>query len=200
MIVSDDTLTDRLKTAAAIVEDAGVADDLRPIAFKYVLEILRVPESPPPPKLPTDLGALAKPAPSPADRVSSGLSRIAQALGVDRDLVARVYEEDDGQVRLILKRGMLPQPDRKAASMRHIALLVVVGRQAAQLEEYTSYDAIREECRELNVYDRPNFAAQVARLEFRTRGGRNSKEAKANRHHFEEAADLLIRLNQEAER
>lgn len=198
--MADDKLTDRLRTAAKIVEDAGVANDLRSIAFKYVLEILQTPELPLAPERPADPGAPIKAALSPADRANSVLSRIAQALGVDQDLVARVYEEDDGQVRLILKRGMLPQPDRKAASMRHIALLVVVGRQAAQLEEYTSYDAIREECRELNVYDRPNFAAEVARLEFRTRGGRNSKEAKANRHHFEEAADLLIRLNQEVER
>ncbi|MFZ1988991.1 MAG: hypothetical protein WAW96_04390 [Alphaproteobacteria bacterium] len=198
--MADDKLTDRLRTAAKIVEDAGVANDLRSIAFKYVLEILQAPELPLAPERPADPGAPIKAAPSPADRANSVLSRIAQALGVDQDPVARVYEEDDGQVRLILKRGMLPQPDRKAASMRHIALLVVVGRQAAQLEEYTSYDAIREECRELNVYDRPNFAAEVARLEFRTRGGRNSKEAKANRHHFEEAADLLIRLNQEVER
>jgi hypothetical protein len=200
VIMSEDKLTARLKMAAEIVEEAGVANDLRTIAFKYVLEILQAPESSPTPKRPVDLGAPAKAAPSPAAQASSVLSRIAQALGVDSDLVARVYEEDDGQVRLILKRGMLPQPDRKAASMRHIALLVVVGRQAAQLEEYTSYDAIREECRELNVYDRPNFAAEVARLEFRTRGGRNSKEARANRHHFEEAADLLMRLDQEAER
>jgi hypothetical protein len=196
----DDKLTDRLRTAAKIVEDAGVENDLRTIAFKYVLQVLQAPESPPAPGRPADLGIPAEAAPSPADGALSVLSRIAQALGVDQDFVAKVYEEDDGQVRLILKRGMLPQPDRKAASMRHIALLVVVGRQAAQLEEFTSYDAIREECRELNVYDRPNFAAEVARLEFRTRGGRNSKEAKANRHHFEEAADLLIRLNREAER
>jgi hypothetical protein len=198
--MSEDKLTDRLRMAAEIVDEAGVANDLRTIAFKYVLEILQAPESSPAPERPVDLGAPAKAAPSPAAKASSVLSSIAQALGVDPDLVARVYEEDDSQVRLILKRGMLPQPDRKAASMRHIALLVVVGRQAAQLEEYTSYDAIREECRELNVYDRPNFAAEVARLEFRTRGGRNSKEAKANRHHFEEAADLLMRLDQEAER
>jgi hypothetical protein len=194
-------LQQRLQQAAEILEQAGLPEDLRPIAFGYLLGERGVGVAPAlAGRQPlTDAGAVtAKAVPS---RFSGGelLGKIAVALGHDRDVVARFFEEEDGQVRVIVKRSMLLEPDRKAASIRHVALLVVVGRQAAGVEEHTSFDVIREECRELKVFDASNFAAEVGKLEFRTTGGRNSKEARANRHHYDEAADLIRRMTEAAE-
>jgi hypothetical protein len=209
-MLAPEELQERLKQAAAAVQEAGVPQDLRAVAFEHALDALGVgkPSWPAPSGTP---GALTPPfspgASAGAQQLAVGgreagaslFGAIASALSMDRDVVGRIYDEEDGQIRLIMKRTMLLEADKKAASMRHVALLVVVGRQAAGLEEYTPYDAIREECRELKVYDGPNFATEVGKLEFRTTGGRNSREARANRHHYDEAADLIRRIVAERE-
>lgn len=194
-------LQERLEQAADVVAQAQLPEDLRPIAFEHALATLGV-------RAPAVTGD-SRPQPEAgaagANRVSalvsSGqlLGKIAAVLGHDREVIARFFEEEDSEVRLIVKRTMLLEPGKKAASIRDVALLVVVGRQAAGTEDHTSYDAIREECRELKVYDAANFAAEVAKLEFRTTGGRNSKQARANRHHYDEAADLIRRMTEATE-
>ncbi len=88
---------------------------------------------------------------------------------------------------------MLPEPGRKAAAMRDIALLLVVGRQAAG-EEQTALAEVRQECEAVGVLDSPNFSSEISKLEFRIRGPRNDRTAKANRNHFEQAADLVRRM------
>lgn len=210
-MLSPDELQERLKRAADAVQEAKVPEDLRVVAFEHALDALGVGAEPPPAAAAATLAARAQEQQPPNQgtgaqtRGASGelangmVDRIATALSLDRDLVGRIYDEEDGQVRLIVKRTMLPEVSKKAASMRHVALLVVVGRQAAGLDEYTPYDTIREECRELKVYDGPNFASEVGKLEFRTKGGRNTKEAKANRHHYDEASDLIRRMTGEGE-
>ena len=194
-------LQQRLQQAAEVLEQAGLPEDLRPIAFGYLLGALGVGVGPALADRQSRPDAGAATTKTVPPRLSGGemLGKIAAALRHDRDVVARFFEVEDGQVRLIVKRSMLLEPDRKAASIRHVALLVVVGRQAAGTEEHTSYDAIREECRELKVFDATNFAAEVGKLEFRTTGGRNSKEARANRHHYDEAADLIRRMTEASE-
>jgi hypothetical protein len=199
-VLSADELTKRLKEAAEVVERAGLSEDLRPIGFQRSLDAFGVGAV----NVPSSPSRLA--APNGNDGAEGGepqeeghaLSMIAKRLDVDQALIASVFEEEDEQIRLIIKRAMLSEPDRKAASMRQVALLVVAGRQAAGIEEYTAYDSIREECRELKIYDGPNFATEVGKLEFRTRGGRNSKEARANRHHLDDAADLVRQMTQGA--
>lgn len=200
-MLSPTELKKRLKQATEAVEQAGVAEDLRPIAFQRSLDALGVGAVPVEATGTPQLEANARSDDDENGDVPRGrmLGKLAARLGVDQEAVDRIFDEEAGVVRLILKRGMLPEPGRKAASMRDVALLVVIGRQAAGIEEYTAYDSIREECRELKVYDGPNFATEVAKLEFRTRGGRNSKEAKANRHHYDDAADLVRRMTQVAD-
>jgi hypothetical protein len=187
----DADLRDLLKLAADVVEQADLPSDLRVTAFERALRWLDVGTAD------TPRLATSGDRPSSTDERPNGsgkLHGIARRLQLESDRVAEIYEEENDEVRLILKRAMLPEATKKAASMRDVALLVVVGRQASGLEEFTAYDSIREECRELKVYDPPNFASEVAKIEFRTRGGRNSKEAKANRHHYDEAADLIRRM------
>lgn len=181
-------IADRLKVAAEALELAGVPDDLRAPAFKSALNAVGLPDAKgagiPAPPTAHILGAPAQ--------AGSRLEAISQRLGVEMGAVAALFEEDDDQgIRLILRRSMLPEPDQKAASMRQVALLLTVCRQAAEVEEYTPFSLIRGECAELKVLDASNFATEVGKLELRRRGPRNKQEAKASRHHYEDAAELI---------
>ncbi len=193
MTLSPTELTRRLREAAEIVELAELPENLQPVAYGRSLDVLGVPAASQSASATTAAGVHVRAPQAPATGM---LGQIAQRLGLDPSLIPRVYDEDDGQLRLILRRSMLPEPDKKAASMRAVALLVVVGRQAAGVEEHTPHEVIREECRELKVYDRPNFASEIGKLEFRATGGRNTRAARANRHHYEDAAELIRRIAQ----
>jgi hypothetical protein len=200
MSTTSTELAERLREAAEIVKQAELPQNLQPVAYERTLDTLGVTAAArPAPNTTTAAAGIvtdARAAPGGQATTDGMLAAIASRLGLDPNFVARIYDEEDGQLRLILRKAMLPEPDRKAASMRHVALLLVVGRQAAGLEEHTPYDAIREECLELKVYDRPNFATEIGKLEFRTTGPRNSREARANRHHYEDAAQLIRRITQ----
>jgi hypothetical protein len=178
-----------LKRAADIVKNAGLREDLVPIAFERVLDELGLSRG--------HEASSAHQAPSSHDdpeahRTGDPLTKISTRLGIPLDAVEQVYEYDaDAGLQLIIKRSMLPQPDQKAAAMRDIARLLAVGRQVAELEEYTPFSAIRDECAEIKVLDSNNFAAEIAKLEMRRRGSRNKQEVKANRHHVDETADLI---------
>jgi hypothetical protein len=193
-------LAERLREAAEIVKQAELPENLQPVAYERTLDTLGVTAAAAPASNTTTGSAgtvTDAPAPPGKPATSEGtLAQIASRLGLAPSLAARIYDEEDGQLRLILRKAMLPEPERKAASIRHVALLLVVGRQAAGLEEHTPYDAIREECLELKVYDRPNFATEIGKLEFRTTGPRNSREARANRHHYDDAAQLIRQITQ----
>jgi hypothetical protein len=178
-----------LSRAVAIVGAADIPDDLRSVAFSYACTALE-----------------ARPRPSDGDPSSpeaydshadSLLPQIAQKLGVDHDTVTAVFEEDDGDIVLILPKNMLPNTGSKASSMRDIALLVAAGRQAAGLEDYTSLSLVRKECEELGVLDANNFATEVGRLGMRAQGGRNSREVRASRHQLEQAAALMRDITSE---
>jgi hypothetical protein len=198
-MLSADEISQRLKVAVEAVEQVDLTDDLRAIAFSRALDAVGLPEAPivEPAEKPS-LDESERRSGEDSGRHADGrlVAKIAHRVGVETDTVSRVFEESDGEIRLILKRSMLPQPQQKATSMRNVSLLVVVGRQAAGIEEYTPYELMREECRELRVLDAPNFATEVGKLDFRTRGGRNTKEARANRHHFDEAAELIRQITE----
>lgn len=199
MMLSSEELRDRLKRAADAVEAAEVPSDLRGIAFEHSLKALGVGASTAgigsgTEEVGPEFGQVTAPV-----HGTGALARIGSRLGLSEDAVSRVFEEDGGEIRLIVRRAMLPHPNSKAASMRDVALLVVTGRQAAGLEDSTSYDVIRTECQEIRVYDRPNFATELAKLEFRTTGGPRARHAKAHRHHYEDAADLIRRITQAEE-
>lgn len=197
-MLTDDEIAERLRRAAAAVDDAGLAADLRRTGFERALDAL-------------DLRAVAvAPAASTATTQTPGPGRvstsdaaaspdgafapIAERFELSLDQIERIYTLDDGQIRLAIKRSMLPEPDSKAASMRDVSLLIASGRQAAGAEDETSFALMREECQALGVLDGPNFATEVGKLDFRLKGGRNTRTVKANRHHFEEAAQLITRM------
>jgi len=190
-----DELSQTLQVASAAIERAELAPDLRAAGFAYALEVLGAGAGP----------GLVRESPGSAERASGARSAdistknnrlpdIAARLGLPSEAVELIYEDDGQEIRLIVPRALLPDPTRRAASMRQVSLLAAVGRQAAQLEEYTAYSLMREECVDLKVLDAPNFATEIAKLSFRVRGGRNSREAKANRHHYADAAELITSI------
>lgn len=200
MMLTPDEITDRLRQAAGAVQAAELSEDLRKIGFQRALDELGL-GSAVVPAAPSALGADAPPSAGGASEpaVSSDLlTEIGRRFELPVEMLERIYDVDDGSVRLAIKRSMLPEPDRKAAAMRDVSLLVVAGRQAAG-DEQTTFADIREECEALNVLDNANFSTEVAKHDFRLRGTRNSRTAKANRHHFEEAARLIRRILGEAE-
>lgn len=193
MSLTAEQITAGLRRAAEAVEAARLPNELRTIGFERALDALGLGEAQmaPAPSVP----ATARPVPArdTGEPVVHLLDAIARRFELPAETIGRIYEADDGAVRLAIKRSMLPEPDRRAAAMRDVSLLVVAGRQAAG-EEQTPFVDIREECRALNVLDGANFSSEVAKLDFRVRGARNTRTAKANRHHYEEAAQLIRRM------
>ena len=188
MTESDYGLAEMLKQAEGAVDEAAVAQDLRPAAFTAAFSMLSGTSPHGAERL---HGSIRKSAPL----TESGgpiLSTIAAKLGLDADDLSYVYEEDDGDLRLAVRRGMLP-PSR-AAAMRDSAQLVMVGRQLAGIGEWTTYEQLRNECAELGVLDSGNFATEIQTLDIRQQGDRNSREARLTRHGIDGAAALLRRM------
>jgi hypothetical protein len=179
-------IVEQLKAGLQAVEEAEIPPELQAIAYHHALRVL----------------AGGTPIQGPGDNSKSAqagaenplLVAISRRLRVDLDVVMHVFEEENGQVNLILNRARLPNPKSKAASMRDVSLLVVAGRQAAGIEDYTPAALIRHECEELGVLDPPNFSVELGRLGMRTRGGAKSREVHASRHQVEEAAGLMMRI------
>ena len=200
-MASVDELAARLRAAAEAVDRADLAADLRPIGFEVALRTLASdtasPVSEQPEALITPIGGAAQGGSKLASS-DRALSLISKRLGIEHNVLERIYEDDDGEVRLAVQRGMLPQPNSKAASMRDVALLTVVGRQAADVDDATQLAVVREECSELRVLDGPNFSAEINKLGLRMTGTSRNRAAKAKRHHFEDAAELIRRMSEGA--
>lgn len=182
-------IADRLVVATEAVALADTPQEFRTLAYERALDAVGLGSAISQATVP----ALPAPGTAASALAENGqLELIASRLDLSVAAVERVYEADEQDgLRLILKRTLLPRPEQKAASMRDVALLVAVGRQAAGLEEYTSFATIRNECADLRVLDGSNFSAEVTKLEMRRRGGRNNQEVKAHRHHYEETAELI---------
>jgi hypothetical protein len=182
-------IASRLKIAAEAVEQVDLPDALKQLAFERALDAAGLVDSS---SSPRGSGEASSSSALNNVVVDGPLATIASRLGLQVDAVEQIYEDDaDAGIRLIIKRAMLPHPDQKAASMRQIALLLASGRQVAGIEEYTAYSLIRDECAEISVLDPSNFSTEIAKLGMRRRGPRNTQEAKVNRHHLDETAELI---------
>lgn len=183
-----DAIADLLRQAADAVERAGIEEGLRPAAFAAAVELLR-----------TDVSDLVPPAnvrgPERGTSPNVGLlGAVAAKLDISTEHAEAVYEEDGGSLHLIIRRDTLPDSRRLAAAMRDVSLLVSAGRQAAGLEEWTSFKRLREECEELKVLDGTNFSTEIKRLPARFQGSRANQELKLTRHGYAEAKRLIERI------
>jgi hypothetical protein len=154
-------VTGILAEAIKAVEDAKVPNDLRTVAFERTLDLL-VGGARPAPLMPAaPVGALA--APSPLVTLAAGelMSRLAERLHVDRDLLETVFTEHEGKLVVTLLHGKLTKS--KSTGAREIGLLVCAAEQVAS-EDTTSSESIRKIAEEYDKYDQPNFASALGTL------------------------------------
>lgn len=194
MTTSNDALVRALRQATAALDEAEVPEDLRSIAFDKAFDHLTGSGA-----IPASGGATASKQPSVSDNKALGgqdpIERIAGKLNVDPDLASRVYEVDDDGVHLTLPRSALNE--KKRLAMQEVARLVMAGRQAIELEEFTPSKVIREACDSRGVLDAGNFAAALSALDghgMRLRGSGASREAKLNAAGYEAAGAVISRI------
>jgi hypothetical protein len=181
--VTHDEVVSLLQRAEQIVDEAGLADDLRGAAF--VIACRRLAGDPP------DGGASSATDASPSDGSAGG--SIASRLDVDAGLLARLVDIDGDGVHLVIPRKALATGKRPA--MRQLTLLVVALRQAAGTEEWTETATVRDTCQEYGVYDQPNFSTELRRVPgIRLDGPAKDRRLRATVTTFEAAGDLIREL------
>jgi hypothetical protein len=190
------TARDVLKDAMEDVEEAGVPDDLRVVAFQKVFDLRAGNFAPAQPRGLGQPGNGRPIAPAGDETVSGGpLGAIAAKISADREAVAEVFDLRDGHPELIIAPGKLPE--QVAAASKEIALLVAGGRQAAGSEEWTSLDLIRSVCSDFKRLDSGNFAKTMKSMQdvfnFRKESERKIS-VKVARPGWESFATLVKRL------
>jgi hypothetical protein len=183
-----------IEAALRIVEEAGVPDDLRGLAFEKAYDALTGSNAPA--QAPTDTG-VGIAADSRAGRDEVG--QVASRLRIDPGSVQRVVDFDDDGVHVIVPRSRLAK--QKSTAIQQVATLVVAARQAVGREEWTPQSIVREETEALGVDDRSNFATHIRHAQgIRVRGSGRTGEIKMNAVGFEAAAELIKQLSQEVSR
>lgn len=180
------------------VEEAGVPEDLREVAFSKSFDLRAGALAP----LPAHEGVNNQPSAlhPPAEAVTPGdpLSEIAAKIQVELSTVSEVFSLNGGDLELIVPPGKLA--DRSATATKEIALLIAGGRQAAKLEEWTNWDEFRTVCQEFKKLDSPNFAKTIREMDdvfnFRKESERKN-QARVARPGWERFAAEIRRLGGE---
>ncbi|MGH2806722.1 MAG: hypothetical protein ACRDKT_05545 [Actinomycetota bacterium] len=196
MIDNEDPIMEVLRRAQAAVDDAGVANDLRPRAFTAAISLL-VGDGP---VAVLRQGLPLSGLPGAAVGEDSVFAKLATALRVDEAALPYIFEEEAGDLRLVIPRHLLPNPGSRAAAMRDVAQMIMAGRQLGGIADWTPYERLRSEIAELGVLDSANFASEIQTLDVRLQGGRRSREARLTRHGLDEAAALVRRVIEGIER
>ena len=141
----------------------------------------------------TPAGRRAAAAAPMGDQVDEGdlVGLIAVRLGVSRDVADLVYDVQDGQLGVVLSSRRLAA--ERSGAARQLAQLVVGGRQAAGMEDWTPIAEVRSVVNDYGKLDSSNFAASIQSLDdiFLFRGKGASRELKATRPGLERIADLV---------
>lgn len=190
MTDADGRMVDALKAAVAAVEEAEVPQDLRPAAFSAAFHSSSIAI---PPKAAQPGTASAERAEPPA---AGGVERIAQKLDLNVEQVAAVYDVDEDGVHLMVRRDAL-NPTKKFAQ-QEVTYLLVAGRQAAGLEEWTPARTAIEATHDRGVHD-TNVSKAIAALDgdgLRFRGSGSKREIKMNSVGFSRASAILRRISE----
>jgi hypothetical protein len=158
-----------LEAALKDVQDAGIPDDLRPVALWKAIDLRAGIRAVAPAAAGSPATARGGSAPHlaaamPDAEATPGdvLASIGQRLGLDRATVEEVFTVQGGEPELIVPVGKLPA--KVAAATKEIAVLMAGGRQAAGVEEWTSWDIIRAVCVDYKRIDSPNFAKTIREM------------------------------------
>lgn len=107
-----------------------------------------------------------------------------------------VYDVDEDGVHLTVKRAALSDP-RKSAQ-QEVAYLLVAGRQAAGLEEWTPVAVVLDATHDRGVHD-TNVSKAISALDgdgFRFRKVRGKREIKMNAVGFSKASEIVKRITE----
>lgn len=124
------------------------------------------------------------------------MEKIAARLDLDAAVVGRVYDVDEDGVHLTIKPNIL-SPTKKFAQ-QEITYLLVAGRQAVGLEEWTLAKTVIEATHDRGVHD-TNVSKAVTALDgdgFRFRGTKGKREMKISAVGFSKAAEIVVRLTE----
>lgn len=181
-----------LEAAVAAVKAAKVPKDLRVAAFNAAFYGESGPAS--------DAGG-TKTSPSPkappvAADTTNAIGKIAAKLELDADGVALVYDVDDEGVHLTIKRDSLSAT--KKLAQQEVAYLLVAGRQAIGLEDWTPTKTVIDATHDRGVHD-TNVSKAVSALDgdgFRFRGPNSKREMKINAVGYTKASEIVKRLTE----
>lgn len=196
MAEQDSPLVQVLKTASAALDEAQIADDLRPVAFEKAFDFVAgVTQG----RSGGHAGAGTSADVGNDAGGDSSLQQIAGKLNLGVDVVSRVYDVDSEGVHLTVSRSALDST--KKAAMQEVIRLIAAGRQALELDEFTPAKLLREACEDRGVLDAGNFAGAMTALDghgMRIRGTGAARELKLNAAGFEAAAEDVKRVLGEA--
>lgn len=185
------SLKELIVSSYTLIEEAEVPEDLRPMAFAKVLDLLaQAPEF----SVPSSNGS-PRQSPVPVSGGGSRVDRIAAALKLDPEIVRDVYDAEDERLNIIVPRSRFNKANARAT--KDITLLMVAGRHAAKYDDdWTPARVIRDMCEEYGVLDSSNFAKTIMDMPgvLNVKGKGQDREVKLNRAGIDEAAALIVSL------
>jgi hypothetical protein len=189
--MEDSQATDLIARALAVMKAANTPDALLEVAFTSALALLTGSPVQGVPAGTVGGGAAGQQAQQPPPNSnghtgSAMLDKIAVGLGLTAGQIVHLFADKDGEPELKVKSSKLPT--QKANGTRHIALLVMAGRQLGGLEEYTDTDVVREASKHYSRFDSKNFSKHMKALDHCTITA--NKATKLTNPGVEEAAEL----------
>lgn len=200
-----DTESDKGEIAAILAEaigavnDAEVPPELREAAFSKAVDVImskRIAETggrmETAPSNHAVTGTLGRAAPAAAG--DDLLGRIANRLRLGRDVVAEVFDVQDGKIDVIIAPRKLDSG--KAPATKQLATLVAAARQGAEIEEWTDANEIRRLVEDFKRYDQANFASALKEMDdiFRVKQSGRKLSLKLGRPGWDRATELVARL------
>lgn len=197
MMQSDKKVDEILREAADAVAASDVPEDLRSVAFAKAVDLIA--------GTPTAINNFTEVDRHPNSvqpKVSyrgDQLEMISDKLDIELSIIQETFEAEDGIPQLIIARGKLA--NAKRAATKEIALLIAAARQAAEVEEWTESNTIRESVEMYGKYNKPNFASAISELEddFSFSGKGQSRKVKVRREGFKNAGALVKRMHGKSE-
>lgn len=198
-------VTKILRQALDAVNDAGIPDELKPLALEKAIDLYAGGGTAPAAGGGESGGGAsggshsrgsAQDGPaSAAAEDATAIQKIAAKLKIDPETADEVYDHGADGLRIVL--GTSKFDAAKRAGTKQLALLYAAGRQAVGTEDWTPMKDIREVIKDFNRFDSANFAYTVSQMDdvFLFRGtSAQSREVKVNRHGYEQAAVLIKQL------
>ena len=144
-------VTQMLQEAQAAIDAAGVAKDIRAVAFDKAVGLLAgSPRG--------DLGGPIQPVGTVRPSGDSPIARIAAWLGLEEQVTSNVFAVVDDQVHVMLPTSALDSSKR--GGTQQLALLVAAMNEAGG-EQWTPVDAVRPVAEHYGRYDSPNHSKAI---------------------------------------